>query len=317
MTNRKLVWFKIAQQAGGSPRWRINDSFSARVFWGMRTIQFPQSFHSRLELNPTSKIIIKTSTRRRRSVDFDWSADFLWSGGDNLFDLSWLHLILPILKVNLYSSAKQCMEGFYCFLALPLLSWLSPSNSSCLSFFVRKELPPWPKQALNIFELFADIWKRTMCSFFLSSALVSLERGSDRRATIHISRSTLIFALVLKKKKKMSLSCGGALGFSAGISSPFLSVGQRKVKLGEVKQHPGNGCVYKRSSSPRIERVETQLSWSTWPLWRFTGRKNFTWWMCTVVVHWEREKKKVNWKKVRQSWLSQSSTYICFIFFLY
>lgn len=174
---------------------RNKDSFTVRVFWWMPTIQFPQTFHSRLELNDTSKIIIKTSTRRHRSVDSDWSADFLWSGGDNLFDLSWLHLIVPILKVNLYSWAKQCMEEFYCFFSLSFLLIESQWLLLSLFFFVRKELPPWPKQALNISELFADIWKRTMCSFFwlLRSFRWSETSTEGPQSTFH---STFIFALV-------------------------------------------------------------------------------------------------------------------------
>lgn len=65
--------------------------------WGsfaeFKLSDFPETFRSPLELNAASKITIKMSTRRRRSAGSDWSADFLWSGGDNLFDLSWLHLI--------------------------------------------------------------------------------------------------------------------------------------------------------------------------------------------------------------------------------
>lgn len=54
----------------------VHQRLSRRVFCRMRTIQFPETFPSPLELNVASNIIIKMSTRRRRSVDSDWSADF-------------------------------------------------------------------------------------------------------------------------------------------------------------------------------------------------------------------------------------------------
>lgn len=221
MTNRKLFWFKIVSQACGSRCWGMKTLSQWGSFGEYPQSNFPQTFQSRLELNDTSKIIIKTSTRRRRSVDSDWSADFLWSGGDNLFDLSWLHLIVPILQVNLYSSAKQCMEEFYCFFSLSLFSWLSLSDSSCLFFFVRKELPPWPKQALNISELFADIWKRTMCSFFwlLRSFRWSETSTVGPRSTFH---SAFIFALVWKNA--VVELCDSAPGFHQRFSQ---SVKQR------------------------------------------------------------------------------------------
>lgn len=118
----------------------------------MRRNRFPETIDSRLELNGTSKTLIKTSTRRRRSVGSDWRADFLWSGCDNLFDLSWLRLIVPILKVNLYSSTKESRgeisSGFF-FLPLASLDWVSVTRPVSL-FSPRQDLLPRPEQPVNV-----------------------------------------------------------------------------------------------------------------------------------------------------------------------
>lgn len=193
------MWF---MQQAASWRAESQTSCSTRVFCRMRTIRFPETFQSPLELNGASKIIIKPSTRCRRSIGSDWSADFLWSGGDNLFDLSWLHLIADDPESEFMFLVEAEREGILLFfLSVSLSSWLSLSDSSWL-LFVRKELPQWPQQALKRNYL---LHFRTMDDRHFQSWSETLAEDSQL-----VFWAQHIFLLL---SRKISFLCGGGWGF--------------------------------------------------------------------------------------------------------